>query len=197
MGQAFDDALSAGTTRVGVFFRLAIPTPFRFWLGIGDCRAGIDSSDGTGEIYTGLGEILTVPAFQQLINGTADRVSFEMSGVNQRIAQMASQEADDVKGVELKLGLGVFDSRWQIIESPIWLRTFVVDYLTIKREQQASGEANWTVALAARSLLTGRRRPVLAYWTHNDQQARSPTDLFCQRVALYSVDVSKAWPRLA
>jgi hypothetical protein len=192
---AFDDALRSGNPRVGIYFRLGITPPSRMWLGIGDCRVGIDAEDGSGEIYYGLGEILNVPQFSQLINGTADRVQFKLSGTTQRVATLAAAEASDVKGVLLKVGIALFDEEWAVIESPTWLRTFVVDYLTVERQQDGE-TATWTVSLAARSLFTGRRRPGLSFWTDNDQQTRFPGDRFCERALLYSVDNTKAWPKL-
>jgi hypothetical protein len=193
---AFDNALKSGNPRVGIFFRLGLdPDPFRMWLGIGDCEAGIDAEDGDGEIYTGAGELLNVPAFQQLINGVAERVQFSLSGVSQRVAQMASSESDDVKGVFLNIGLGVFDENWQMIDSPVWLRKWTVDYLSIARDQQTNADAVYTVSLSARSLFTNRKRPALAFFTDEDQQRRSSGDKFCENTLRYSQGEVKAWPR--
>jgi len=196
---AFDAVLASGAPRIGIFFRLGIAMPdggpFRMWLGIGDCEAGIDAEDGAGEVYSGQGEMLNVPAFQQLINGAAERVTFTLSGVPQRAAQLASSESDDVKGVPLHVGLGVFDQDWQLVESPVWLKRFIVDFLSVSRQQQGSEEAVHTIALSTRSIFSGRRRPGLSFFTDEDQQRRSPGDRFCEHARRYAAGEAKAWPR--
>lgn len=192
----FWTALGAATPRIGIFFRLDISPPFRFWLGIGDCSATFDATDGSGATYSGLGEILDVPPFQQLINGVADRVQFRLSYVSSDVAALASSEADAVKGTALRVGLGVFGGDWQLIENPVWLKSFTVDFLSIERDQSGD-QAVWTVSLSARSLFTGRRRPGLSFFTNDDQKARYPTDRFCERVSIYSVDAQKPWPRFS
>lgn len=204
MATAYDTALAAGAPRVGVFFRLEVDPVFRFWLGIGDCQAGIDATDGAGASYSGLGQMVGLPALQQLVNGAADRVEFKLSYVSQRVAALASAEHSDVKGASFRVGLGLFDAQWQLIQQPQWLKSFVIDFLSIERDQTqgeavwtlTQGEAVWTLSLSARSLFTGRRRPGLGFWTDADQQARHSGDKFCQRSVLYSVDVQKAWPKL-
>jgi hypothetical protein len=189
-----DQALASGSPRLGVFFRLGITPPARLWLGVGNCEAGIDAEDGDGAVYNGLGEMLGVPAFQQLINGTAERVEFRLSGVSARIAQLASSESADVKGVPLLVGLGVFGADWQLLADPTWLKRLTVDYLSIEQEGGGGGVVR-SVSLSARSFLTGRRRPGLSYFTDAEQQGRSPGDRFCERTGLYSAEVTKTWPR--
>jgi hypothetical protein len=194
MPDAFETALASGAPRIGIFFRLGIIPPFRMWLGIGDCRAGIDAQDGAGEIYSGAGEMLNVPAFQQLINGVAERVTFQLSGLPPRAVEIASGEADSVKGVALNVGLGVFDGAWQLVAQPIWLKRFVVDFLTMQR-QQGEEAAIYTLALSARSIFSGRKRPGLSFFTDEEQQRRSPGDQFCQHARRYAREETKAWPR--
>jgi hypothetical protein len=188
------EGLASTQPRIGIFLRLEVEPMLRLWLGVGDCRAGIDATDGAGEIYLGLGTVLDLPAFQQLVNGTADRLTIGLSGVDQRVGQMATVEADEVKNTVLRIGVGLFDADWQTIGAPRWLRRFVVDYLSVARGHVGE-RATWTVSLSARSFLTGRRRPGLGYWSDHDQQQRSPGDRFCERTSAYSADVQKAWPR--
>jgi hypothetical protein len=165
------------------------------WLGVGDCFAGIDATDGSGATYKGMGEMLNVPAFQQLINGVAERVQFTLSGVPSRVVELAADDSDAVKGAPLNVGLGVFDADWQLVEDPIWLKRFVVDFLTLQRQQQGAEDAVYTVALSARSIFTGRRRPGLSFFTDEEQQRRSPGDRFCEHVRRYAREENKPWPR--
>ncbi len=199
MTATLDDALASGNPRVGIFFRLGITMAdgelFRMWMGVGDCEVGIDATDGAGAIYKGMGEILNVPAFQQLINGTAERVSFSLSGVPSRVVELAAMESADVKGVALNIGIGAFDEDWQIIDDPVWLKRFVIDYLSLSRQQSGTEPAVYTVALSARSIFSARRRPGLSFFTDEEQQRRSTGDRFCEHARRYAVDATKTWPR--
>lgn len=192
---ALDTVLSTTNPRVGIFLRLDLPDdPQRLWLGVGDCKAGIDADDGSGAIYHGLGELLGIPQFQQLVNGTAERVEFRLSGVSASVVALANEHADEVKNVPLLVGIGVFDTDWQLLAAPTWLRRFIVDYLSVSQEP-TDKEPVRTLSLSARTFLTGRRRPGRVFYTDRDQQALSPGDRFCERVAIYSQEVMKIWPR--
>jgi len=194
MTMTLAQALASNAPRLGIFLRLHIDPIARLWLGVGHARVGIDATDGTGAIYKGLGEILDLPAFTQLINGSADKVEFSLNGVSQDIVQMASSEADDVKGVALLVGLGCFDHDWQLIASPTWLRRFTCDYISVQQTQDL-GSTVRTVTLHARTFLTGRRRPTLSYWTDYEQTLAHPGDRICQRTVLYTGETQKKWPR--
>jgi len=62
-------ALESDTQRIGVFFRMATTPVVRLWLGIGDIKPGINAYDAANENYSGLGQLIDVPALNQLING--------------------------------------------------------------------------------------------------------------------------------
>jgi len=187
---AFDAALASPRPRIGVYFRLMIDPVARLWLGIGDCKAGIDATDGAGATYRGLGALLDVPAFQQMLNGAADRIEFKLSGVSARIRDMAASEADTVKGVALNIGIGVFDQDWQQIDQPVWIKRLLIDYLSV-----AGDATSRSISISARTIFTGRRRPGLSYFTDAEQQARSAGDRFCELAVTLTQTESKAWPR--
>jgi hypothetical protein len=195
MPTALENALASSAPRIGIFFRLSVDPIVRLWLGVGNCDAGIDVADGAGATYSGLGEMVNLPSLTQLVNGAADRVEFHLSGVSRRVLQLASSESDEVKGAALLVGIGVFAADWQLITAPTWLRRFTVDYLSVQFENPSDGTPVRTITLSARTMLTGRRRPGLSYFTDRDQQAKSPGDAFCERSVLYSQDATKTWPR--
>jgi hypothetical protein len=138
-----------------------------------------------------------VPAFQQLVNGVAERVEFALSGVDATMAALAASEASEVKGVALLLGVGAFDTDWQMAGTPIWLKRLTVDYLSIAQDpiRGPKDETIRAIKLSARSFLTGRRRPANSFYTDAEQQSRSAGDRFCERTGLYSAEVVKTWPR--
>ena len=187
-------AWGASTQRVGVFFRLEITPVARLWLGVGACLAGIDATDGSGATYSGLGEVLDVPRFQQLINGAAERVEFSLSGVSPAVLALAASGSDEVKQAPMLVGVGLFDSTWALIEQPTWIRRYVVDYLAVSVEATEAGIMR-AVKLSCRSFMTGRRRPSVSLFSDDDQQTLSPGDLFCERTVLYTATTQKIWPR--
>lgn len=188
--------LESGTQRMGVFFRLATTPVLRVWLGVSKINPGINALDTTGEEYLGLGTLLDVPRFQQLLNGTAERVDVMMSGVSDQVLQIAQASPSSVKNKACAFGIALMNDSWQIVEQVRWIRRFVADYTSVRRKAATGpGEsAVQAVALSVRSQTSNIRRPGLAYFSDQDQRARSPTDLFCERVHLYSQGTVRKWP---
>lgn len=188
------DALASGTQQLGVFFRMAVDPVARLWLGVGDCEGGINAYDETSAVYSGLGELIDVPAVQQLINGVADRVTFNVSGVSERTLTLASSESDDVKGAITALGICLFGASWQQLGVPKWLFRGRADFVTLNQQSASDGGITRMIELSVGSLFTGRRRRGLTYLTNQDQQTRHPGDRFCERTVLYEQGVDKVWP---
>jgi hypothetical protein len=196
LNEAERNALASATQRIGVFFRMvqADGQIIRLWLGIGNCRVGINAYDETEATYSGLGQLIDVPAVQQLINGVAERIDFNVSGVSADTLALAGAESDDVKGAVVALGVCLFDGAWQQLGVPKWLFRGRADFVTLN-QQSGDGGITRAIALSVGSLFTGRRRRGLSYLTDYDQQQRYPGDKFCQRTVLYSNEIEKVWPR--
>ncbi|WP_416192951.1 hypothetical protein [Nitrobacter sp. TKz-YC01] len=194
-------ALARNSARIGVFFRLETDPVVRLWLGVGPFETTQpDVLDGTGAKYNGFGEVGSVPALKQMVNGAAQRVEFTISGVTGDILQIASGgDAQQVKGKRVSVGFAVMDDNWSLLGPIKWIQNYTADYLAI--QQVAPTEVGQltvrTVTLSAGTLMTGRRRPGLAYFTNQDQRARYPTDYFCERTPLYANGFNKTWPRLS
>jgi hypothetical protein len=188
------NALDSDTQRLGIFFRMASTPIVRVWLGVGYIRPGINAFDATDEIYSGLGELIDVPALSQLINGVADRVTFHASGVSDEVIALTAA-GSNVKGAAVAMGVAMFGSQWQQLGPPRWLFRGRADYVALQQQSGNKGEGGITrvVELSVGSLFTGRRRRGLSYMTDADQQERHPGDLFCERTALYS-EADKNWP---
>lgn len=194
-------ALDGGSFRVGYFFRLATDPVLRLWLGAGNIEPGVNAIDLTGATYSGLGQVVNVPSFRQLINGQAERFEITMSGVSADILQIASEEdAPNVRGKECAIGFALMDDDWQLLGQIRWIRRYIADFLSISQgiTDDPANPIIRTVTLSIGSLMTGRRRPGLSYFTDADQKARStasPADRFCERTPYYVQEVRKAWPR--
>jgi len=186
------DALNSDTQRIGIFFRMATEPISRLWLGVGDCDVGINALDASQETYSGLGQLGDVPAFQQLINGVAERLTFHVSGVSKDTLATASAEAPGVKNTPIAIAIGLFDGAWQQLGIPKWLWSGHADFVTLN-QQSGQGGITRVIELSVGSLFTGRRRRGLSYLTDRDQQTRHPGDRFCERTVLYS-QFEKVWP---
>lgn len=190
--------LESDVQNIGIFFRLETDPVVRLWLGFGDIEPGINAYDLTGAEYLGFGEIQNVPAFNQLINGKAERVEFTMSGVSGEILAIASGgDSEQVKGKRVAVGFAVMDANWALLGSIKWSANYSADYLAITQQLSADPAQPIvrTVTLSCGTLLTGRRRPSFSYFTDQDQQARFPGDTFCERTPIYANGFNKTWPR--
>lgn len=196
LSQSEIDVLDSDTQRIGVFFRMATDPISRLWLGIGDIKPGINAYDAEGDpTYKGLGELIDVPALQQLINGTADRVTFSVSGVSADTLALASTEASTIKGVAVAVGIAMFGASWQQLGVPKWLWTGRGDFVALQQQSDREGKGiTRVIELSVGSRFTSRRRRGLSYLTDRDQQQRHSGDKFCERTVLYSSEVTKVWP---
>lgn len=189
-------ALENGAVQIGIFFRLESSPVTRIWLGIGKCKGGINAIDTTEQNYFGAGELVNVPAFQQLVNGTAEVASFMLSGVNQQIVAIAAASASQIQGKRCYVGYGIMDSDWQLFAGVHWAWLTFADFVSVDQQPQPDLNAPIvrSISLSVSSMFTGRRRPRFSFLSDQDQQARSPGDKFCERMVLNSRSVSKKWP---
>lgn len=192
------EALEGGAQRIGLFFRLDTPTPLRLWLGIGDIEPGVDAIDDvTGATYSGFGEISQIPEIARLINGEAERVTFELSGVSDAVVAAATvEDAPAVKGCDVAVGFALFDKDWSLLGSIHWMARYTADFLAIEERltEDPTQPVVRVVQLSVGSAMTGRWRPPYAYYVDQDQQAESSGDLFCERTPQYAEQVTKVWP---
>lgn len=177
-----------------VLLYVATDTPIRVWTGVGDFDKAADAVDIEGGIYKGLGEIQEIPALQQLVNGVAQRIDLSLSGVDANIVALADSEAADVRSKAVSIGLQFFDEDWQPLGDTLWIWDGEADVVKSESLSGADFTRVRTITLSVGTLTTGRRRPKLTFFTRSQQRRRSPTDAFCDRVALYSADTELKWP---
>lgn len=189
--------LKSGMQRIGIFFRLDTDPVVRLWLGFGKIEPGVNTLDLTGATYHGFGEITNIPEVNQMINGAANRVEFTLSGVDGDVLAIASgDDAEDVKGKEVAVGLAIMGSSWELLGAIKWFGNYTADYLAVEQAPTDNPDDPIvrTIKLSCGSLMTGRRRPSISYFSNQDQQARYPGDLFCSLVTQYAHGFNKAWP---
>lgn len=175
--------------RESFLLRIGSDPPARVWSGVGDLEIPADAVESSPATYSGAGEMLNAPDFQQLINGVAERLDFTVSGVTQETVKLAIEEAASVKGARIHLGTCRFDDDWQLIEVE-WETVLRADKITISGQAQDGGRTR-TIGLSAGTDDTDRSRSPNAFWTDADQKRRSPTDLFFSHVAGISGGTSR------
>lgn len=174
--------------RAAVLLRIATtPTPLRIWAGVGDLAIPADTIEPSGATYTGLGDLVNVPAVSQLVNGVADQLTLILSGVTPEILGLVDEEAESVRFAGARLGFAVMGADWQLASTVKWLWEGVVE--TPECAQSATTQDQpgaRSVSLTISAGMTSRRRPVHAFYTDADQRRRSPTDRFAERTVFYS-----------
>lgn len=188
--------LEGGGLRAGILLRVDSTPAIRVWTGHAELEIdsdGIETEDHA--VYLGSGELVGVPAVNALINGVAERVDFTLSGVGitGALANLAASEADLVRGKAVNLGFFVMDDTWQRLSPVAWLWDGVADVVRVTRASQ-EGQAIRSISLSVGSIMTGRRRPGIAYFTDADQRRRSADDAFFDRVKIYNQGSTRTWP---
>ncbi|TKD50226.1 hypothetical protein [Sphingomonas baiyangensis] len=176
--------------RRSIVFRLASDPVCYLWSGHFDLPVSADALDPEGAIYKGAGELLSVPALKQLINGAADRLDFVVSGVSAETIRLAGEDRDSVKGALVTIGYVEFDADWQIVGPASWDWRGIADTLATSNEPTDNGRER-QIILSVRSTDTRRSNPAPAYYTDADQRKRSPTDAIFSEVAGISVGVTR------
>lgn len=190
----------AAQARVSVFLLIKMNTGpwLRLWSGVGKYAMAANNIDTEGGEYTGIGELLGMPAVSQLINGLAERVEFTLTGVDPRTMALVDEDADTVRSAPVHLALIAFDDDLQAATDPVWLWEGEADVPRISRQSTADESGVFsisrTVSLSVASAFTGRRRPNHAYVTQADQRARSPTDAGMDRTGIYNQGTTRKWP---
>lgn len=200
---AFGEMCAQDGAKLGLFFRAQTDPIVRAWVGFGDCDGGINALDAEDNVYQGLGEIKDIPDLENVINGKASRVVFQLDGLSAEGLQVADDDDDSFMRKLVTVGLASFDSNWQKNSDIFWLWWGFGDTVMIQTASGESGGAiTGTVGLSVGSIFTNRRRPSYSHLSDADQKARSAIlnplgnpDKICERTILYSQGVNKPWPR--
>lgn len=142
-----------------------------YWPGFGPLRTA------DGQIWEGTSGLGMVSGLGASIGTSAPPVTFTMSGVDARVAALARQQSDLVKGRDVDCAIQFFGEFWQLLDFlPVW--SGEMDRMTYK----ADGSGTYVVTLSAEGVWTGRSRPPYGLYTDADQQARFPGDRGLEQV---------------
>lgn len=168
--------------RESYLLRIASDPPARMWSGDGPLVIPPDAVEAETATYLGAGELLRAPDFQALINGTAERLEFTLSGVRSQVLRLALEDAPSVRGADVHLGRIDFNAAWQPVGVVEWEAVFRADILSVS-SQDAGGERRRAITLSVGTDDTGRSFAPSAFFTDAEQRLRSPTDAIFSHVA--------------
>jgi len=162
----------------------------RLWGGVGDLVIPADIVETQPATYMGAGALLNAPDFQQLINGTAERLEAQISGVSAEAIRLALKEGPSVRGAKEHFVRFDFDDDWQLIGVE-YEAVFRADKLTVESSDSEGGGRTRKLTLSIGTEDTNRSRAPLAYFTDQDQRRRSVTDHIFDHVAGISIGTSR------
>lgn len=175
--------------------RVATPSPVRLWTGTGSFLVNDNAFDPDDTEYLGGARLISLPSFQRMFNGLAERIVYTLSGVSQEMRDLATEEADDIRGAIVRMGIMVIGPDWAQVGPVRWLRRGRIDVIETSNEPGEDGERIRTIEFSVGSYLTGRKIPGSGVWTTADQNSRpgSEDDRFFDRMPLMD-DLVKRWP---
>lgn len=176
--------------RESVIVRIDCDPPALLWSGVGPLPVPADIVIPSSTIALGGGELVNVPDFQQLLNGTAERLDFTVSGVSEETLRLALEDAPSVAGARVDIGIISFDPDWQFLGIE-WEATFEARSLSIGRPATQNGKAVRSITLTIVAGETTRARAPLAFFTDADQRRRSSDDLIFSHVAGINAGTSR------
>lgn len=180
------------TYRESFVVYVACDPPALFWTGHGLLPLAADAVIPEPQIAVGAGRLINIPDFQQLINGTAERLQFGLSGISDETLALALEEATGVKGALAWLGRVTFGEDWQQVGPVEWEALFQVREMAVSRQNQTGvAEQSLTIMLASGD--TARSRAPNNFFTDADQRRRYPTDAVFSHVAAMSQSTSRRW----
>jgi hypothetical protein len=178
--------------RESFIFRLETDEPAMFWTGHGDLLLPADDILTEDTIALGGGDLINLPDLEQLINGTAQRIEVTLSGVSQRTAVIAAEEAPQVSGAPAYIGRIQFDEDWQPAGPVVWEWSGEGRGLVVAGDDSEDGRTR-SLTLKLGSGDTTRSRAPLAFFTDADQRRDFPTDSFFSHVAGINAGTSRRW----
>lgn len=177
-------------TRISWLMRIDSDPPGYLWTGHGPLETPGDAVDPAGATWLGAGHLVAIPALRALINGVAERVSFTLSGASDETLRLATDDKDTIKRAEVRIGHVLFDADWQLTGPITWEWLGVADAVRVESRHADDGRTR-SIILMVGGADTSRANPRFNYWTDASQRLRSPSDAFCDHVAMISNGVTR------
>lgn len=177
--------------RESFVFYIDTPDPAVFWSGVGPLLLAADAVVPSPMIIMGAGQLVDIPALEQLINGKAQRLEVTLSGVSEETVALAAEEAPTIPGAPVYIGRIEFDENWQVVAIE-WEWTGQGIGLSVS-SQDSSGLRVRSLVLTIGAGDTSRRRSAFAYFTDADQRYDFPDDAVFSNVGGISQGTTRRW----
>lgn len=184
-----------GSTLMGIFVRIATDPALHIWFGVHKVKAGFDSIDEDGTVYTGGGILQGVPNLEVLLAGKAASVEFVLNGVNPATGAKLLDSIPNVRGALVHIGITTLDDFYQPMSKIVPLWQGVAARVGEESAVVTSDEdPTLTLALSVVGGENMRSRASRSLWSDAQQKALSPTDDFCKSTARLARGVQPVWP---
>jgi hypothetical protein len=196
-----DAAKFGASINLGVFIKILLASedggPLRLWLGVNDIPHHFDALETEDSTYYGGGRLQTIPDFDVIINGAAERINVTMEGVSADAAAQIDLANPQVHGKRVFVGMAAFNQHWEKDTDIFALSHWISDFYSVSGSIAVGSEPQTrTLALSCSSGEMGRSRPRRATYTDPQQKFRYPDDDYCRNVTRYDRGFSLSWPRL-
>lgn len=135
------------------------------------------------------GKYVSVDGLSSRADMAAEPLVFKLSGVDAALVTLAKNSADEVKGRPCTVYAQFFDEDWQTLDSPLALRSGVMDQMSY----EAIGPDQRVITLTAEGIFAARGAAPFAFYTDRDQQARFPGDLGLEAIGSM-LNRTVTWP---
>jgi hypothetical protein len=185
-------SVNGAAPRLVALVRAETDPVVRLSTAFGEFPVPANALDAGEEVYESLGAIEALPILQQLLNGAADRVSLNVSGVPAEIAALAEADAPNIQGAAVNIGIVELDEDWVVSGGPFWFWDATADKLTAAKTMDESGNEAHRVSVSAGTANAARSRPDFEMWTDAQHRQRHPGDAFLSLAP--TGEKQKRWP---
>lgn len=175
-------------------FRLEADPPAYLWSGVGDLDVPGDALVGAGITrYRGTGTLNGIPALQNLVNGTADRADFTISGVEAIALQYVSEDRASIPGSLIRIGSVPLGEDGQPSGAVDWEWEGRADTISVDSQGQDNQTRTRSITVSAGTANIARSTSGVSYFTDADQQQLSPTDTFFSYIGGINQGTTRRW----
>lgn len=155
--------ITSGQIKPAFFVKLEFDSQtLRYWTGVGDITA-------LGEVYQGIGQLLSVDSIQESTRLQANGVDLIISGLSSTVIALAL--AENYQNRPVLIYLGALDEDWQLVADPNEYFRGFMDTMRIEE-----GAESTTVQISCENFLRGLENSEKRSYTLQDQNILYPDD---------------------
>jgi hypothetical protein len=154
-----------------------------------------DGVETTGGTYLGCGAFTAgLPDIDLAMNGQAQGLTLQLSGVDPETIQQYLLDRDAVIGAQAAFGWAVLDERYRPLGEVRWPMKGLLFQPRVRRQRTKEGRWTRTISVTLVAGSYARRRGLKAYATAADHRRAHPTDGFFDLIATLNRGSTRKWP---